>query len=92
MSSIGSSVWNSIVSSIGPAIWFLLIAFLVYAFSWVFSFIAWVVWFFWSVFYFPIELINQTIYPVWQIVYLIYTWLVAFVVVSFVLNLFKKNS
>lgn len=70
-------------------IWVLIIIFLLYAFVWIFSFLPFVFGFLYGVVYFPVEIINQVVYPVWPVVYLFYTWLLFYVLVKSIFNLYR---
>lgn len=73
-------------------VWTLLIILFVYAFQGLLAFLPWLVWYMYWIVFFPVEIINQVIYPVWWIVYTIYIWLAMFVLARIIVNFYHKHS
>lgn len=59
---------------------------LVVCFGGVIAFVPYVLWIFSKAFFMPIEIISQTIYPVWTLPYLIWFWGFAFFIGKFLLH------
>lgn len=49
----------------------LVVVCLLFAFQWVFAFIPWLLGFLCKIIFYPLEIINQVIYPVWVLPYTI---------------------
>lgn len=79
------------MSAIVWIIWFIVLLLLIYAFFGVFAFFAYFIWVVWGVFYFPIDLIAQVVYPVGFLPYYVWTAGIALIFVMWVFWLFKKS-
>lgn len=77
---------------LSSAIWTLIVIFLIYAFQWVLSFFPYLIWLLFKFLYYPVELISQVIYPVWGIVYVVYTWFIFWLVLKLIIDFFKHKN
>lgn len=72
--------------------WTLIVIFLIYAFQWLLSFVPWFFWFVFKIVFYPIEIINQVVYPVWSLPYLIIIWFISFIVFKLIIDFFNHKS
>lgn len=92
MGIVSSLVWTWNSSWIvNYTIWTAIMVFLLYAFQWIISFVPYLLWLFSKFFFYPIEIIAQVIYPVWTIVYVLYTWLTFAFIFLFLFKMISKS-
>lgn len=70
----------------------IIIIFLVYAFQGLLSYPFWFLWFVIKIIFYPVEIINQVIYPVWSLPYLLVIWFITFLVFKLILDYFKHKN
>lgn len=71
---------------------FFVLLLLIYAFQWVFSFIAYFFGFLSNIIYLPLNLIDSFIYPVWDFVYTFWTAWILLVFGLILFHLFSKHD
>lgn len=72
-------------------LWTIIIIFLVYAFQGLLSFPFWFFGVIFNFFNLPLQLISQTIYPVWILPYLVLYWSVAFIIFHVIISYFHHK-
>lgn len=62
---------------------------LLYGFVWIVSFPFYLIWLFFRIIFFPIQIIDTIFYPVWSLPYIVIMWFLAYIVVDLILHLMK---